>query len=197
MPLNRYVLFFLLATVGLASDLITKTQVFKHHFEPLVPGVNYWWIKDVLGIQTSFNGGALFGMFQGGSFWLAGLSIIALIGILVWLFAFKMAISRWLTVALGLITGGILGNLYDRMGYGYVERHPEQTMYHVRDWIHFRLEGVPFFDPWPNFNIADSLLVTGAVMLFAYAILVPDPQATQKKEKDDEPEGDSKSSLPG
>lgn len=141
MPVNRYVLFFALAIIGVAADLITKTQVFASHFKPLVPDVSHWWIKDVLGIQTSFNGGALFGMFQGGSFWLAGLSLVALGGILVWMFYFKMAISRWLTVALGMVTGGILGNLYDRMGFGYVERHPEQTMYHVRDWIHFRLEG--------------------------------------------------------
>ena len=102
MPVNRYVLFFALAIIGVAADLITKTQVFASHFKPLVPDVSHWWIKDVLGIQTSFNGGALFGMFQGGSFWLAGLSLVALGGILVWMFYFKMAISRWLTVALGL-----------------------------------------------------------------------------------------------
>ena len=175
MPVNRYVLFVALATTGLAADLITKTRIFEHHFHPLQPGVSHWWIKDVFGIQTSFNGGALFGMFQGGSMWLAGLSIIALCGILVWMFLFKMAQSRWLTVALGLITGGILGNLYDRMGFGYVENHPVETMYHVRDWIHFRLEGVPFCDPWPNFNIADSMLVTGAIMLFLFAVFVPEP----------------------
>jgi len=185
LPVNRYVLFFSLAALGLAADLITKTLIFKYHFQPLLPGVNHWWIKDVFGIQTSFNGGALFGMFQGGSFWLAALSIVALAGVVTWMFVFKMAISRWLTVALGLVTGGILGNLYDRMGYGYVEQHPEQTMFHVRDWIHFRLQGVPFCDPWPNFNIADMLLVTGAIMLFLFAIFVPDPiAASQKKQAD-------------
>jgi len=35
----------------------------------------------------------------------------------------------------------------------------------VRDWILFRIPNVPFLDPWPNFNIADSLLVIGAGML--------------------------------
>jgi signal peptidase II len=166
-------LFFALAAGGLAADLITKSAIFERHFDPLDPTVSHWWIDGVLGIQTSFNGGALFGIFQGGSFWLAMLSLVALSAILIWMFAFKLAHSRFLTVALGLITGGILGNLYDRMGFGYVPRHPQETMYHVRDWIHFRLEGVPFFDPWPNFNIADSLLVTGAIMLFCYALLVP------------------------
>ena len=83
----------------------------------------------------------------------------------------------WLTVTLGCICGGILGNLYDRMGFGFVARYGETHMYHVRDWIHFRLQGVPLFDPWPNFNIADSLLVTGAIMLFVFAIFVPDPNS--------------------
>ncbi len=182
MPVNRYVLFFLLAAGGLAADLITKSQVFKHHFDPLDSSVSHWWIDGVFGIQTSFNGGALFGIFQGGSFWLAALSLVALSAILIWMFGFKLARSPYLTVALGLITGGILGNLYDRMGFGYVPLHPQETMYHVRDWIHFRLEGVPFFNPWPNFNIADSLLVTGAIMLFFYALLVPAHTHSEKTE---------------
>lgn len=172
--MGRYVLFSVLAIGGLLADLITKTLVFKNHFHAQDPSVSHWWVDGVFGIQTSFNGGALFGMFQGGSFWLACLSILALSGILIWLFIFKMAASRFLTITLGLITGGVVGNLYDRMGFGYVQEHPEHTVYHVRDWIHFRLEGVPFFDPWPNFNIADGLLVVGACMLFLFAVFVPE-----------------------
>ncbi len=185
LPINRYVLFCALAFSGLAVDLYTKTYFFDHYHDSLkTPNQVDWWLNGILGVQTSFNGGALFGMFQGQSFALAGLSLIALVGIMVWLFWFKMAISRWLTVALGLIAGGIVGNLYDRMGFGYVMRYGEQHTYHVRDWIHFRLQGVPFCDPWPNFNIADSLLVTGAVMLFLFALFVPDPTASKSAKSD-------------
>ncbi len=188
LPFNRYVLFLSLLLLGLASDLVTKSYVFDHHHDLLLPGDHVdWWVDGLFGIQTSFNGGALFGMFQGGSFWLAGLSMIALAGILVWMFALKMAHSLWLTVAMGLISGGILGNLYDRMGFGYVARYGESHMYHVRDWLHFRLQGVPLFDPWPNFNIADSLLVTGAVMLFLFAMFFPDPLTTLSNDNDGTP----------
>ena len=38
--------------------------------------------------------------------------------------------------------------------------------------IRDRLEGVPFFDPWPNFNIADCLLVVGAAMLFIHSVVL-------------------------
>ena len=194
MPVSRFVLFFVLLATGLAADLITKSLIFKHHYdaEDQFSPVSFWWIPDVFGIQTSFNGGALFGMFQGGSFWLAALSLVALTGILIWLFCFKMARSLFLTISLGMISGGILGNLYDRMGFGYVEGHGVERMYHVRDWLHFKLEGVPFFDPWPNFNIADCLLVVGATSLFFYALFVPDPSSQASKDAGgDEPSAES------
>lgn len=194
MPGSRYVLFFVLLVTGLAADLLTKAFIFEPHLhseELLESDVSHWWIDGVFGIQTSFNGGALFGMFQGGSFWLACLSFVALCGILVWLFVFKMAHSKFLTTALGMISGGILGNLYDRMGLGYDESHGVERMCHVRDWIHFRLQGVPFFDPWPNFNIADCLLVCGAIMLFFFALLVPDPTGTANAKEPNESKSDS------
>ena len=50
----------------------------------------------------------------------------------------------------------------------------------MRDWILFRLEGVPWFDPWPNFNIADVLLVCGAIMLFLHALIYTEPEKAQK-----------------
>ena len=169
-PLNRVVLFLCLAILGVLADLVTKSYVFHHHFEPenypFSPQEPYWFVDGIFGIQCSMNPGALFGIGQGYSSVFAAISIVAIIGIVVWLFGFKQAWDRWLTTAFGLITGGILGNLYDRLGLGYLPVYPETVRDNVRDWILFRLEGVPFFDPWPNFNIADSLLVTGAIMLF-------------------------------
>jgi signal peptidase II len=53
-------------------------------------------------------------------------------------------------VALGLILGGALGNLYDRLAYGYVV-----------DFLEFYLGNYH----WPAFNIADSAITTGVVLL--------------------------------
>ena len=55
---------------------------------------------------------------MGQGFWLlfAALSIAAAVGILVWLFAAGAARDWLLTVALAIVTIGILGNLYDRLG---------------------------------------------------------------------------------
>ncbi len=174
LPVNRYALFFFLAAVGLFADLLTKSSVFDRHFQPQLMYLGehqpvHWLIDGVLGIQCSTNPGALFGFAKGFSPVFAAISIVAIAGILFWLFWFKQAIDRWLTVAFGLVSGGILGNLYDRLGFGYQPGYPEEIKTDVRDWILFRLQGVPLFDPWPNFNIADSLLVTGAFMLFIHA----------------------------
>ena len=97
--------------------------------------------------------------------------------------AVQLSVGLFVTGA--MIAGGIIGNLYDRLGLGYLSTYPIEIKNHVRDWILFRIEGVRFFDPWPNFNIADSMLVCGAIMLFLHAFLVqpPEPQPEDGPER--------------
>jgi signal peptidase II len=66
---------------------------------------------------------------------------------------------------MGLVAGGILGNLYDRLGMHGLE---PPNAGGVRDWILFRYKQYT----WPNFNIADSLLVVGAIMLGYHAMFI-------------------------
>ncbi len=173
LPASRYILFFCIAAAGLAADLITKHLAFKHFFNPITAGQEpRWWIDGVFGLQTATNPGALFGLGSGLSWLFAILSIVAITVILGWLFLLKGALDRWLTFTLALITGGILGNLYDRVGMGALPGYPQEIRTNVRDWILFRLEGVPFFDPWPNFNLADCWLVCGAAFLFFHALFL-------------------------
>ena len=186
LPVSRYVLFFLPLVAGASADLISKSYVFEKFFDvgranAQLPQFAHWWYEGILGIQTSTNPGALFGIGKGLSSVFVVFSVIALIAILIWLFAAKAACDRWLTFSLGLISGGIIGNFYDRIGLGYLPTYPAEIKTNVRDWILFRLEGVPFFDPWPNFNIADSLLVTGAVMLFIHACFFAAPSESAEK----------------
>lgn len=182
--LGRYALFCLPLTLGLAADLITKSYMFRHFYDPDKIGAQekHWWIEGIFGIQTSTNPGALFGFGSGHSTTFAALSVVALVGIVIWVFAFGAWRDRWLTFSLGMICGGIFGNLYDRIGLGYTPGFPPSIRTNVRDWILFNLDGVPYFNPWPNFNIADALLVTGAIMLFVHAFLYP-PEDESKLEK--------------
>jgi signal peptidase II len=144
---------------------------------------NVWWlIEGRLGIETSVNTGALFGM-GAGYWWLfALLSVAAASGIVTWLFVLGAARDRWLNVALASITGGILGNLFDRLGLWDSQGLPPAFAHGVRDWILFVWPEIKLqiFNPWPNFNIADSLLVTGAIMLVVHAVVWREKQDVAK-----------------
>ena len=127
----------------------------------LVPGI--------FSLTTSLNEGALFGMGQGMTLVFAGLSLLAAAGIFYWLIFAGAGRDLWLTVALALIMAGIGGNLYDRLGLpGLVWHAPDPRaglpVYAVRDWLHFQIQSIGF--DWAVFNLADSMLVVGAVMLF-------------------------------
>jgi signal peptidase II len=164
------VLFFVIAIAGCAADLGTKQAVFAWRGapDPIGPHCNVWWlVEPYIGIETAVNIGALFGLGAGAGRFFALLSVVAAVGILVWLFLFGAAKDRWLTIALASVMAGILGNLYDRMGFWYETGMPVQWKSGVRDWILLRYGD----HTWPNFNIADSMLVCGAIMLMWQAIM--------------------------
>ncbi len=90
------------------------------------------------------NSGVAFGFFQGHGLWIT-LGTLAILALL-----FKTTLrperGRWAPVCLGLILGGAAGNLVDRLRFGGVV-----------DFLDFRV--------WPVFNIADSCITVGAVLL--------------------------------
>ena len=101
------------------------------------------------------NTGAAFGLFRDYSFILLLVASAGMIAILVYGFIGYRHFS-WLnnlpaTIALGLVLGGTVGNLIDRLRDGY-----------VTDFIDFTY--------WPAFNVADSAITIGAI-LFAYVLL--------------------------
>ncbi|MEM9352023.1 MAG: signal peptidase II [Planctomycetota bacterium] len=166
LPVSRYLVFLSVATLGCAADLLTKQAVFDH--PQLFRGSEWWLWQGRLGIQKSLNEGALFGMGQGKVWLFAAFSFAAMIGIPIWLFLFKAASHRGLNITLGCVMGGVLGNLYDRLGmhgmdWGqYQPSRAGERIYAVRDWILVQ------WNPdwvWPNFNIADALLVAGSILL--------------------------------
>jgi signal peptidase II len=172
---SRWLLFLCLALGGAAFDLTTKAMIFEKVGPPrsapvtLVPGV--------LELQTSHNTGALWGF--GGSLpysslIFAGLSIVAGVAIVGWLFVGGAASSLPLTIALGLIMAGAMGNCYDRLVYG-----------HVRDFVHFHVDPVNF--DCAIFNFADNMLVAGALTLVVFALRPPPADEPPPGESDPEP----------
>lgn len=152
---KKYILMLILVSVIVAFDLITK------HF--CIDWSDYSIIENVVSFDYSINTGASFGMFDGNALLLAILSIVLLIGIISADIVFKQ--NRVLyNVAVSFIIGGALGNLVDRLSFGY-----------VRDFI--RLDFMSF----PTFNVADSFLTIGAVLLCIYVLFF-----TKKADKNNE-----------
>jgi len=171
-PWGKYALFFALALGGLSLDLWTKHWAFDRLGPP--SGKILWVIHGVLGFETSLNEGALFGLGQGWVTAFIVLSFVAAAGILVWLFWPGNPKDWMLTAALGSVTAGVLGNLYDRLGlpgliwtYATDMHHVGDHVYAVRDFILLMIG--PF--KWPNFNVADTMLVCGAGLLLLHAYL--------------------------
>jgi signal peptidase II len=98
------------------------------------------------------NTGISFSLFQAGelSRWIFTILALAVaVGLIVWL---RRATSMWTAVALGGIIGGAVGNTIDRVRIGAVV-----------DFLDFNAAGFH----WPAFNVADSAIVVGAVMILA------------------------------
>ena len=151
--------FCLVAVIGCLVDLGTKSMVFGWLGQPEIGREKiYWVVQDYVGIETALNHGALFGLGQGMVPFFCVMSFLALVGIAFWLWKKRGLDDALLTFTLALMTGGILGNLYDRLG---LWSHFQVRA--VRDWIRFSYDYDAYV--WPNFNIADSLLVCGAILL--------------------------------
>jgi signal peptidase II len=136
----------LLPTFGvILSDRITKS-----FFAGLLsPGESLPIIRNVFHMTLVHNTGIAFGLFRdkGAVFILIAAVAIALLVFNIYYYRQnEKALSRIYIIGFSLILGGAIGNLIDRMFYGY-----------VIDFIDFRI--------WPVFNIADSAITIGAVII--------------------------------
>ncbi|MFG3694660.1 signal peptidase II [Stutzerimonas stutzeri] len=144
-----------LAWLWLSVLVIVLDQASKHYFETnfrMYQKVEV--IPDYFAWTLAYNTGAAFSFLADHSGWQRWLFAAIAVGVsavlVVWLKRLKPSES-WLAVALALVLGGALGNLYDRIVLG-----------HVVDFILVHWQNRWYF---PAFNIADSAITVGAVML--------------------------------
>ena len=173
-PVRAWIVFGVVAAVAATADLVTKSVAFAALGMP-GSGRRVEIVPRILSFETNLNEGALFGMGQGFSAGFAAISLVAIVGILGLMSRPATRQDPWLVLALGLIVGGIVGNLYDRLGLPGLAWHapPDrlgEPVRAVRDWIHFQLPGVI---DWPIFNLADSWLVAGAGLLLVSTLRRP------------------------
>lgn len=137
---RRLLVAVLVAALVLAADQVTKTLAVDH----LTSGPVH--LIGPLSLELAYNNGVAFSIGSG-----LGLPIVLVaLGLVVVLFWFlRGAPSTGLAVGLGLVLGGALGNLGDRL---FRSRHGA-----VVDFIHLGF--------WPTFNVADSAIVVGCILL--------------------------------
>jgi signal peptidase II len=140
------VIYYIIALAVIAIDQWTKWLVVKY----MQLGESIPIIPDVLYITSHRNRGAAWGILQG-QFWLFYLiTVIVVIGLIVYIQRLPRG-ERLFGVALGLMLGGAIGNFIDRL-----------FRKEVVDFIHAYIGTYSF----PVFNIADSSLTIGVVLLF-------------------------------
>ena len=147
--------------VWLAIDLLTKEFVYG----PIAngaPDIIIW--EGVLRLTSVENTGASFGIFQGKTDILTIISIITIIIMLVVMVLSIKNRNGWYRSALILLIAGGIGNIVDRLMLSY-----------VRDWIYFELIDFAVF------NLADTGLTVGCVLLIIYVIFFYKPQEKAKK----------------
>ena len=142
----------ILGIVGL--DQLTKWIVVQHL--PLYS--SFEWIRKVLHFTHVRNEGAAFGILQNQRWVFLVFSTIAIVGLGVYLFRFCK--QGWLyKIAFAFLIGGGIGNMIDRIAFGYVV-----------DFIELPFLVLPVLGEFPVFNVADSFVTVGVVML-AFALI--------------------------
>ncbi len=141
--------WLLLALVVVAADQFTKLQVTAalvlYQRVPVLP------FLDVVHLH---NTGAAFSLLAGASGWqnwlFTGVAVVVSVGVFWWLTRLPRKGKTVLALGLALLLGGAIGNLIDRVIYGYVV---DFILVYYREWS------------YPAFNVADSAISCGVVLL--------------------------------
>jgi signal peptidase II len=159
---GRWVLFFGIAAAVVVLDQLTKAWVANSFSpasvlaQPSAVGGPTQVVGDWLRIAVTHNTGGIFGLL-GNSAIILGLASLVVIGFIVAYEARSGVLSHpILTIALGLLLGGAIGNLIDRLRLGYVV-----------DWVDMGIGNTR----WYTFNVADAAISISLVLLIAISFL--------------------------
>jgi signal peptidase II len=147
----RGAIFLIIAACVVALDQITKLWIRSHiTLYESVPVIG------CLSLNNVRNTGSAFGLFVNQGFLLALIGVVGVLAILLFYRYFSKSSLLGIS-ALSLIFGGAIGNLIDRFRFGFVTDFID-----VRLWRNYH---------WPTFNVADSAITVGSIMLLVFIFL--------------------------
>lgn len=146
---TRCVLWLALSLVVVAIDQLTKLLITENL--SLYQRVN---VLPVLDLVRMHNTGAAFSFLADASGWqnwlFAGVAIVVSAALVWWLVSLPRSGQAVLALGLALVLGGAIGNLVDRVLYGYVI---DFILWYYREWS------------YPAFNVADSAITCGVILI--------------------------------
>lgn len=156
-------LTLVIAAVVLLLDQLSKWAI----LELVVPPPGGIAVTGFFNIVLTYNTGVSFGLFQGEAAWqpyfLIAVNLAVSVALLIWLRRQSGALLIW---AVGLVVGGAVGNAIDRL------HQPG-----VVDFLDFHVAGWH----WPAFNIADSAIVCGVLLIVADGLFQPGRKGNKGK----------------
>jgi len=187
----------LLAVAGLvALDLWSKSAAFEFLAEATLvrddtghdryPLVGNW-----LGMMRNLNYGAAFGQLKGIPTALVGLRSVAIVVLGVLVFRAPRKQALYLS-ALVLILAGAMGNLYDNLFYRPIGHETGRPFGPVRDFIDVYFSGLRWH--FPTFNVADSCITVGAVLLLLSGLVGGKEEEIPEREPEVDLEADPEAS---
>lgn len=136
-----------MAIVAFIADQLSKKQILSYFLGTGQPFIK---VTDFFNLCLVWNRGVSFGLFNSLENAKIIFLLVAILIVLCLIYSFFQAKTYYNTISLGLIIGGAIGNIWDRYKYGA-----------VIDFIDVHYQRYS----WPAFNIADSLIVIGILLL--------------------------------
>ena len=144
-----------MALIGLSTLVIVVDQATKYWIQSrMAYGESSPVIREIFHITYILNPGAAFGILENKTWFFIAVALALLAGV-AYLYPRMPANQPMVKLGAGLLVGGAVGNLIDRVRIGYVV-----------DFFDFRI--------WPIFNVADICIVCGVACLAYFLLLTPD-----------------------
>jgi signal peptidase II len=146
--MKKHILPAVTVIAAFTADVVTKKLALKH----LGFDNSYDFLGGFLRLDLVFNRGGVFGIMQGYKNFFLTVSIIVLLIMIAYYF-YEKEMPALFRTAMALIIGGAAGNIYDRL----IQGRPGV--------VYFFSIGIDGVYRWPTFNIADSVIIAGAILL--------------------------------